>query len=268
MTSAAKSLTRISRLKNVIKIAQGLGLPGAPNQGGGAAGQATGGSMAPTADAAGDPMGMAGGPNDLGVGSLTGGAPDTSSENINEQPEPGNKAPWGTLCPQCGSKDLDVANGEGTCNSCNAPLKFKFLVEVAPPDESKPDENSGMEEPAPMPTPPTGGIGNPEAAAGMPPAGTPAPTPGAPAMASTLKVMTKVAYKTTPDVYAAALSDNFDKRVAHKLPVGFLCPACGSREASKKSKHTFCYNCGTISISEVKRVEGEPGVIEASIVWI
>jgi hypothetical protein len=93
-----------------------------------------------------------------------------------------------------------------------------------------------------------------------------APAPGA--LASNYKLMTRIAYKTSADVYASALSDNFNKVAASKLPVGMICPACGSRTASKQSKNTYCYDCGTMSISNVKRLKDEPGMIEANIFWI
>lgn len=277
MSESAKSARRLARLKNVVKIAQGLGLPGAAAPAGGAgtpAAQAAGGAD-PLAQ---DPSGMAGGMADLGLGSLTGASP-VEGEGLNESPEPGSKAPWGTICPQCGSKDVDVANGEGTCNSCQANLKYKFIVEVAPPEDGA---NAQTEINPENPAEPGGELGaeapaTPEAAVpGAAGAAYPAPTPGAgmpqvtglPAAASNLRVMTRVAYKTTADVYANALSDNFNKEGSHKLPVGMICPACGSKTASKKAKHTYCYNCDTISVSEIKRVEGEPGVLEANIVWI
>ena len=212
---------------------------------------------------------MAGGAGDLGLGSLTGASePAPSDTPINDSPEPGNKSPWGTICPQCGSKDVDIANGEGTCNSCNAQLKYKFTVEVAPP-ESK-DETAGSPETEPMsaPMPPVGGPASAaETGLGGIPGATPAPqAPGA--MASNYKVMTRIAYKTSAEVYASALSDNFNKVAASKLPVGMICPACGSRTASKQSKNTYCYDCGTLSISNIKRIKDEPGMLEANIFWI
>jgi Zn finger protein HypA/HybF involved in hydrogenase expression len=270
MSASAKTARRLARMQNIMKIAQ-LGLPG--------------GSAAPAAPAGGanaaptDPSlgGMAGGAGDLGLGSLTGASDEMgggmSDSPINDSPEPGNKAPWGTICPQCGSKDVDVANGEGSCNSCNAHLKYKFTVEVAPPEEKSSNTEAPTTEPALAPMPPTGGpMGAPEAGAGglpgTPPTGAAPAAPGAGALASNYKLMTRIAYRTSADVYAAALSDSFNKDVATKLPVGMICPACGSRTASKKSKHTYCYDCGTLSVSEIKRVEGEPGILEANIVWL
>jgi hypothetical protein len=221
---------------------------------------------------------MAGGPGDLGLGALT-GSPEAGGD-INESPEPGNKSPWGTICPQCGSKDVDIANGEGKCNSCNSQLKYKFIVEVAPPDESESSASSpeaatpppAATNPAAAPMPPTGGpLGSPEMGgggiAGAPPTG----GAGAPAMANsnTMKRLagTSVTYRTSADVYAAANSEGFNKDLSLKLPAGMICPACGSRTASKNQKHTYCYDCGTMSISKVKRVPGKPGILEANIVW-
>lgn len=260
---------KLSRLQNIIKIAQGLGLPGAP---GGAAPVMGGGPGAPAMGA--DPLagGMAGGGADLGVASLTGASPEMGlggAGDINDSPEPGNKAPWGSICPQCGSKDVDIANGQGNCNSCGANITVKYIIEVSPPDENANKEEpaeEGMEMPAP---PPVGGLGGPEAGLGMPPAPAAPAAPGAaPALASNLRIMKKVAYKTSAEVYAQSLSEGFNPLTADKLPVGMCCPACGSRTASKNQRNTYCYNCGTMSVSEVKRVPGEPGSLEASIIWI
>lgn len=272
MSANAKAIKRLARISNVIKIAQGMGLPGAgaPAGGGGAMG---GGPMMGGGDMSGGTPPMDAGP---GVGAFTSGEADPfGGEGVNESPEPGNKSPWGTICPQCGSKDIDIANGEGKCNSCDAQLKYKFMVEATPPDTKGLGAPEGEEPMAEAPP-----VGGPVAGAegGMPPATAPtgagmgAPaggmTPGAPAMASQYNVMTRVAYVTTADVYANALSNNFKKEAAHKLPVGMICPACSSRTASKKNNRTYCYDCGTISISSVKRIEGQPGKLAVDIVWL
>jgi len=260
MSASAKTAKRLARMQNIMRLAQ-LGFPG----GSAAPAPAPGAGAAPTDPTGGLGAGMAGGAADLGLGSLTGASePAPSDTPINDSPEPGNKAPWGTICPQCGSKDVDIANGEGSCNSCNAQLKYKFTVEVAPPDE-KNQEAMPETESMSAPMPPVGGPATaPDAGlGGMPPM---APAPGA--LASNYKLMTRIAYKTSADVYASALSDNFNKVAASKLPVGMICPACGSRTASKQSKNTYCYDCGTMSISNVKRLKDEPGMIEANIFWI
>ena len=262
MSASAKTAKRLARMQNIMRLAQ-LGFPG----GSAAPAPAPGAGAAPTDPTGGLGAGMAGGAADLGLGSLTGASePAPSDTPINDSPEPGNKAPWGTICPQCGSKDVDIANGEGSCNSCNAQLKYKFTVEVAPPEE-KNQEAMPKTESMSAPMPPVGGpAAAPEAGLGGIPGAAPAPAPGA--LASNYKLMTRIAYKTSADVYASALSDNFNKVAASKLPVGMICPACGSRTASKQSKNTYCYDCGTMSISNVKRLKDEPGMIEANIFWI
>jgi intein/homing endonuclease len=266
MSASAKSAKRLARMNNIMRLAQ-FGMPG------GTAAPAAAAGAAPTDPTGGMGAGMAGGPADLGLGSLTGGDESAPSDSpINDSPEPGTKSPWGTICPQCGSKDVDVANGEGTCNSCNAQLKYKFIVEVAGGDEQNQEgPDDAMADPAAAPMPPVGGpAGSGEVGldAGFPPAGA-APAPAAPAMASSRKVMTKIAYRTSADVYVEALSENFDKLSAHKLPAGMICPACSSRTASRHENKTYCYDCGTISVTEkIKRVKGEPGVLEANIFWI
>ncbi len=263
MSDSVKSMKKIARLKQLVKIAQGLGLPGAPGAPAAPADPAAAlGTPAPAAD----PMAGLG---DMGLGSLTGASPEAeATPGIDESPEPGNVSPWGTICPQCGSKDVDIANGEGQCNSCNAQLKYRFIVEVAPPE--KEGAATPVEEEAELPaTPPVGGIGGAEAGMATQPNAMAAPAPAAPGMAmAKSRVMTRVSYKTTADVYAEALQEDFNKMAAHKLPVGLVCPACGSKTASRNSRKTYCYDCNTLSVSEVKKVEGEPGVLEANIVWI
>jgi hypothetical protein len=262
MSESAKTTRKLARLKNIVKVAQGLGLPGAPAPAGGAGAGAPGvGAMDPNLG------GMAGGPADLGVGSLTGSTPELGEPTIDETPEPGNKSPWGSICPQCGSKDVDIANGEGNCNACGAKLKYKFIVEVAPPEEGGTGEAPAPGLDLEAPAAPVGGLGAPEAGLGAAAPAAPA-APGMAPMASSLRVMKRIAYTTSAEVYAKSLSDGFNPHTADKLPVGMCCPACGSRTASKKQKHTYCYDCGTMSVSEVKKVAGQPGTLEASIVWI
>jgi hypothetical protein len=281
MSDSSKTAKRLARIKNVIKIAQGLGLPGSPGGGGVGAGQGMmgGGPGGAAAPGGVDPLGgagMAGGAGDLGFGAFTSGSMGEGS--INESPEPGNKSPWGTICPQCGSKDVDIANGEGKCNSCNAQLKYKFIVEVSPDESSQ--SGAGMNPPTPpeainpaaAPLPPTGGpLGAPEVGGGGLAGTPPTATPGAPAMASDNSMRrlasTSISYRTSAEVYANANSEGFNKDLVLKLPVGMICPSCGSRTASKNKKTTYCYDCGTMSVSEIKRVPGKPGLLEANIVW-
>jgi len=131
-----------------------------------------------------------------------------------------------------------------------------------------------MEMPEAPATPPApeGGIGAAEAGlGGLPPAPAAPPAPGAPAapaLASNRRIMTRVAYKTSAQVYAEALNEGFVKEAASKLPVGMICPSCGSRKASKISKSTYCYSCGTVAVASVKKLKNEPGMLEASIVWM
>ena len=267
MSNGAKANARMARIKNVIKVAQGLGLPGAPQPaaGGGMAGM--GGDVAgqiPPMDA-----GVPNAANELGVSSLTGASQPMADGLIDESPEPGTKSPWGTVCPQCGSKDVDVANGTGSCNSCNAQLEFKFIVEVLPSD----DKNDNAPDDAPMdgmeaPMSPDMAMPPAAAAPAQPNPGNDMGMGGMQQAASNNRILIKGVYKTTADVYAGATVDGFNKRTAMKLPVGLVCPACGSREASKRENNTFCYACDTISHSSVKRIDGEPGMLEASIIWM
>lgn len=256
---------RLSRIQNVIKIAQGLGLPGAPNTGANAPANAASLGTDPLAQSA---PGMAGGAADLGLSSLTGSS--TPSETpVNDSPEPGNISPWGTICPHCGSKNLDIANGEGTCNSCNSQLHFEFSVRTTPPDKNRGDDmGANAESPMPptteAPAPATQGAAFP---APVPGGGAPQLT-GMPNAAFTRNVMTKVAYTISSEIYAESLRDNFDKTKAKVLPVGMICPSCGSRTASVQGKKTFCYDCNTMSIHSIKESSVKPGFLEVTSTWL
>ncbi len=125
MTAAAREYRKSRREAILNKMTQRVAqMPGMGGAGG------MGGAMAdPTAGA-----GMGADPNGLGMSSLTvptaAGAEPEGAEEAGEDAAPGEKKPWGTVCPQCGSNDVELANGEGNCKNCNAQLQYKFSVEV------------------------------------------------------------------------------------------------------------------------------------------
>jgi hypothetical protein len=215
------------------------------------------------------PMGdLTGGADGFGVSSFTAPTaenPEAEPGNIDDMPEPGTKKPWGTVCPQCGSEDVDIANGEGNCNSCNAQLSFEFTAKVKP-NEGKEDANDSepmMEDPS-LELGGDMGLG----AATAPAPGSPAPVGAAPGPGGTAPMM-MASWKTSPDtlIRVAQLGNKLDRKAEKILPVGFVCPGCGNREVNKiaSTGRSYCYDCGTISVSEIKEVNGD---IYSSISWI
>jgi hypothetical protein len=262
MTAAAKTYRRAKREEILARYAQmpmpgGGGLGAMPMAGG------AGGGMPPL-----DPA--LGANADQGVSALTGGTPPEDGENpdVDEQPAPGQKKPWGSICPQCGSTDVDVANGEGNCQSCGAQLEYSFSVQVKPGNDSE----TGMEadETAPegeAPFGPDTGLGAATAPATTLPggagAGAGAPPPGAPA-----PLMAQVSWLSDSDVFVRLASPNYDREIEKVLPVGFICPACGSRDVVKHKNLTYCHTCPTISKSVISEYKGDPTKVRVSIKWL
>lgn len=253
MSESVKNIRIAKRQEILNKYAQAPGAMGAPV--GGDMGAAMGGDLAGAADG-------------LGISSFTAPTaenPEEDPANVDDMSEPGTKKPWGTICPQCGSEDVDIANGEGNCNSCNAQITYEFTAKVKPnEDKGGKDEAPPLEEPMPD----LGGdmgLG----AATAPAPGAPAPAGAAPGPGGTAPKMMSASWKTNPDVLVRVgqLGDKFDRTAEKVLPVGFVCPSCGNREVTKvaSSGRSYCYDCGTISKSEIKE---QDGVIYSSISWV
>lgn len=228
---------------------------------------------APAGGAGAPPMGgmggdLAGAADGLGISSFTAPTaenPEEDPANVDDMSEPGTKKPWGTICPQCGSEDVDIANGEGNCNSCNAQITYEFTAKV------KPNEDKGGDDKAPAmdePMPELGGdmgLG----AATAPAPGAPAPAGAAPGPGGTAPMMMAASWKTSPDVLVrvAQLGENFNRKAEKVLPVGFVCPSCGNRGVTKVAStgRSYCYDCGTIAKSEIEERDGD---IYSTISWV
>lgn len=238
--------------------------------------------MPPSAPAGGgvDPLAGATDPMGGGFASMTvpseSGAPGTEAvdapTNTDDMSEPGTKQPWGTVCPVCGSKDVSIANGEGECGSCGTQLKFKLLVEAAPSnDEAAGDAGAeaGMDDMAALGADAAGAAGAADMG-GVPPA----PAGGAP----TDPMMMQASWTSSPLVWQRFASaghgvsekDAAKARLAMKqLPVGHVCPGCGDREQIEKIRNkTICTACGTVAVSKVAAVEGQPNLLSNTIYWI
>ena len=260
MTEGAR-LSR-TRLRNEVLAKYAQVAPGMGGMGGGM-GAPMGGApgAAPMGDMPPAPMG-----GDMGVSALTGGAPEDAGADLDAISEPGEKKPWGSVCPVCGSDDVNIAESNADCQSCGTTYKILQSIELI----SEGSKGAGPE--TPMEEEGLGGAGLGEQGLGAATAPAPAPAPGmgggnmAP-MASA-KSMFRLATTIDADVYLKTASADFDRTTAQKLPIGMVCPKCGDRNAHKVKSSTFCYECGTYSKTEVKANKRNPSMLDASITWI
>jgi hypothetical protein len=259
-TASAIALRSAKRKEILQKFAQVL-----PGMGGPAA--------APSAATA-PAMGMpAGGDLTAGISSLTTPTAEFAEEaDTDELPEPGKKYPVGSICPACGSKDVDLSNGNGHCNSCGTDLEVSYNIVIKPSSDTEVEKSEKPEEPAAPAAPelsPDMGLGAATAPAPAPAA--PA-APGAPAtpglggaVASTLPMMVRISYKQDPSVFIASTQPDFNIETAAQLPVGNICPSCGNRHAKKVQNTRFCYSCGEVYIPRIHKSSSDPSKVTVSI---
>jgi ssDNA-binding Zn-finger/Zn-ribbon topoisomerase 1 len=251
MTEGAR-LARKSRRDDILaKYAQALPGMGAPAPQGPAAGPVDPGL------GAGAPAG-----GDLGISSLTGGADMNESADMDAVTEPGEKKPWGSVCPVCGADDVNISESNADCQSCGTTYKILQQIELI----SMGDKGKSSPEEEPMGLGPDTGLG-----AATAPAELPAPAPAAPGMgpvASEIRTMVRLSATVDSDVYLKTALPSFDRTAESMLPVGMVCPSCGNREAHKVKNNTFCYKCGNYSRTTVQASKKDPSKLDVSITWI
>jgi hypothetical protein len=258
-TASAKALRQAKRKEIIARFAQvapGMGAPMAPAP---AMGAAAGASLAGGA----------------GLSALTqpmadAGAADVDTDDL---PEPGKKLPIGSICPSCGGKDVDLADGKGHCNSCGTDMTISYQITINPGSDTEVESGDAApaaEAPAaeaPVEAPLGGDMGLGAATAPAPePAAPAAPgMPGAPAMASSMPIMVRLSWKQDPEVFIRAASADFNPTTATTLPVGHICPSCGNRQAKKVQDHRFCYSCGEVYIPRVHASSDDKTKVSVSI---
>lgn len=232
---------------------------------------------APAAPAAGpvDPtLGLGAPGTDPGVLGLTGGeAAPTDDMGMGEDMSVGGdqKKPWGSICPVCGSDDVNISESSADCQNCGSTYEIQMTIKLLSKGEKDVTKDEGEmgnmglgadlglgAATAPTETTPPAG--------GTPPAPTGAPM--APTANKSLKTMFRLATKVDSDVYLRTAMPDFDKNTEKRLPVGMICPSCGSREAHKVKNNTFCYDCGTFARTTVKASKNNPSSLDVDITWI
>ena len=251
MTEGAR-IARKSRRDDILaKYAQAMPGMGAPAPAGPAAGPVDPGL------GAGAPAG-----GDLGISSLTGGADMGESADMDAVTEPGEKKPWGSVCPVCGSDDVNISESNADCQSCGTTYKILQQIELI----SAGDKGKSEAEEEPMGLGPDTGLG-----AATAPTEMPAPAPAAPGMgpvASDIRTMVRLSTTVDSDVYLKTALPSFDRTAQSMLPVGMVCPSCGNRHAHKVKNNTFCYKCGNYSRTTVQASKKDPSKLDVSITWI
>jgi transposase-like protein len=169
--------------------------------------------------------------------------------------EPGEKKPWGSVCPVCGSNDVDVAESKASCNSCGSAFEIEMMLKlISDGTGGMGKKNDDMvEEEAPL----GGDTGLGAATA-----------PPAPVAASSYKSMIRLSATVDSDVYLKTALPTFDKTAERMLPIGMVCPSCGNRHAHKVKDNTFCYKCGNYSKTRVAASKTDPTKLDVSITWI
>ena len=238
------------------------------------------GMGAPAAPDMGMDAGAFGGP---GISAMTtdpmaAGAGAEGGEDLDAMAEPGDKKPWGTVCPVCGSDDVDVAESKGSCNSCGSTYEIQMSLKLISDGTGGQGAKKGEDE---APEGEMGELGGMDAlgAAGAPvggPMGAPAPAPaappapgmpGLPATAS-VKGLFRLAATVDADVYLETAKEGFNRTASKRLPIGMVCPKCGNREANKVKDTSFCHSCGNISKTTVAQNKNNPSKLDVTITWI
>jgi hypothetical protein len=217
-TAVERSKVASSRSTDREKVAQMMG--GEMGGQGGAAGAPGAGASLPAPPGGGD----------------AGGAPPM--ENLDAPPgeedgseEGGDKEalPPGSICPVCGSEDVDIVDGKGKCNNCNSQFVFKVEVEVTRwtgvNDKNSDDQGEDGEDEGAMGDE---GEGFPMPEEGGPDAGGDAPAPSIPVAAMTL-----------------IKHDRLNKLAKAGIPLGTISPFTGSKNTYHVAgtKH-FCMDTG------------------------
>ena len=246
MTDSAKFAKKQRRDEILARYAQA-----APGMGGG-----MGGGMPP----AGDPMAGAAqaGGEGPGIMGMTGAPEMNEAPPLDSIPEPGEKTPWGSICPVCGDANVTIVDSDADCQKCGSKYTIKQSLELVSMGNGGTSAPEAVEPEAPAPDLGLGGLTAPIENPVAPP----------PAMASTYKTMFRLSATVDSDVYLRTAMPDFDRNSEVRLPIGMVCPQCGNRKAHKVKNNTFCHDCGNYSKTEVKANKKNPSKLDVNITWI
>ena len=185
---------------------------------------------------------------------------DPATESLT-QPEPmddladtggdGEPQPPGSICPVCGTNDVDVDNGEFRCNNCGSEgqihvdLKVTKWPDTIQESEEESDEGFGL------------GAEEDAMAGDLVDEGSGTTMPNIPIGASV---------KLTPYV--------LEKISEQKIQIGSVCPNCGghntdlAKAANRKGSHGICWDCMQEYKFQVKAAKGKKHKVFAQFAWL
>ena len=219
-----KIANRSAKRNELVKEAQMMGGQMGGGMGGGGPAGGMGATM-PGADMGG--MGapptenLGGQPGELGEGEDMMGGEDTDM-----QPKPP-----GTICPVCGSSDVDVLDGKGKCGNCSAEFAYKVDLEITKYPgllDAGGEDGADSEE---------GGLGGEEGGEGfaLPEGGDTATDPASIPVAAMTQLRPEMIRKATDDAKANGT----------KWSLGSISPYTGSTSVMKLSDNKFlCLDTG------------------------
>ena len=262
MTEGARIARQIRREQILNKYAMGSGMGMGGGMGGGMGAPAPQGPPAGLVDPAMGAAPAAGG--DLGLSAMTGGADEmNAAPDLDGASETGakNKKPWGSVCPVCGSDNVDVADSKGSCNECGSGWTIEMMLKL----DSDGTGGAGSESAEPA--------GDDAAPALSAPAGDILGDQGlgaatAPTTASNIKTMIRMSSTVDADVYLRTAMADFNRNSEKMLPIGMVCPSCGDRNVNKVKSNSFCHACGNYSKTTIRTSSKNPSKLDVSIVWI
>ena len=236
---------------------------------------------------------------DPGIAAITGGGEPGASDEMGDEkspeeslPTPGQIAPPGSICPACGSTDVDLAEGHGKCNDCATEFEVTMQIQIVNPEGFSEGTNLGEEEPMemgeeipgeevnPLEQPGAGAAAGTAAVGGQ---GAPMPTgmPGTPmarsifnrvvTASSDVPLIARLSWVDDPDVFLrTAYTHRGEIEKSGTQAAGHVCPACGEiervvRVASVDKTNVYCDSCSTISV--VKLAKTSDGKIRNDITW-
>jgi len=180
---------------------------------------------------------------------------------------PGSIKPIGSICPACGSTNVDLASSKGECSDCHTKFDLSVSIQnIVTPEETEglptgegAEEEKGAEGLGAALAPPGPEAGPGAEMPGAPPTGMPgappAGMPGAPP-AGGIPMAASVSWYGNAEQFvrlAKVKSQGFtDEQIAGPKPPGTVCLACGSKKVRRAKSKCFCDNCGTISKIDIK----------------
>jgi hypothetical protein len=259
---------RAEKRRTMVKEAQMGGAGGMPP----AAGPEMGNPAAPP------------GGGDMGMpppGEALSQAPPAETPDVEETT--GEPQPPGSVCPVCGSNDVDVDNGEFRCNNCGGEGNISVRMEVSKwPEtiqetEEQGDEGFGLgaeeESSAAASEEGLGGEGGPMGGEGE---GATLPNVPVGASVKVRDILKKTAQSNLNPYLASVVRITpvvLEKIKAENIKIGSVCPNCGGHNTDllksefRKGQDGICWDCLQEYNMQVRSAKNQKHRVYAQYVW-